>query len=69
MLARKGGYEVQLPFMEREDTMPEAKAVVENGVEPCPMCGSIKFNPDCAECEEIREQCLLLGAGIEGFDM
>lgn len=53
----------------REKDMIETKTVAEVAVEPCPRCGWVKFNPDCPECREVREQCLLMGTGIEGFDM
>jgi hypothetical protein len=31
-------------------------------VEPCPVCGSLTFNPLCPECLEVKEQSLVLGA-------
>ena len=54
---------------ERETNMIETNAVIEVAVEPCPRCGWVKFNPDCPECREVREQCLLMGTGVEGIDM
>jgi hypothetical protein len=53
----------------REMNMIETNVVTEVAAEPCPRCGWVKFNPDCPECQEVREQCLLMGTGIEGFDM
>ncbi|MGA2631426.1 MAG: hypothetical protein ABSG54_14600 [Terriglobia bacterium] len=53
----------------RKTPMIETPDVQEAVVAPCVKCGWIKFNPDCPECREIQEQCLLLGAGIEGFDL
>jgi hypothetical protein len=49
--------------------MIETNTAQEVAIEPCPECGWVKFNPSCPTCREIREQCLLLGTGIEGFDM
>lgn len=54
---------------ERKGAMIETRTIDETAVEPCPECGWVKFNPDCPECTEVREQCLLMGTGIEGFDM
>jgi hypothetical protein len=48
--------------------MTDTKTAREVAVEPCAKCGWVKFNPDCSECKEIQEQCMLLGAGMEGFD-
>jgi hypothetical protein len=33
-----------------------------NSVQPCPVCGSVTFNPLCAECVEVKELSLLFGA-------
>jgi hypothetical protein len=49
--------------------MIETNVVTEVAAEPCPRCGWFKFNPDCPECQEVREQCLLMGTGIDGIDM
>jgi len=49
--------------------MTEAKTTQEVAVEPCPRCGWVKFNPQCPLCREVQEECLLLGTGIEGFDL
>ncbi len=38
--------------------MPKATP---NAVQPCPICGSVTFNPLCAECVEVKEQSLLFG--------
>jgi hypothetical protein len=54
---------------ERKNKMIETNVVAEVAAEPCPRCGWVDFNPKCPECQEIREQCLLMGTGIEGFDM
>lgn len=32
-----------------------------NSVQPCRVCGSVTFNPLCAECVEVKEQSLLFG--------
>jgi hypothetical protein len=52
-----------------ELAMTEAHITQEVVVEPCPRCGWVKFNPQCPKCREVQEECLLLGTGIEGFDM
>ncbi len=49
--------------------MTETKSLQDAVVAPCPKCGWMKFNPNCSECREIQQQCLLLGARMEGFDM
>ena len=41
--------------------MAEIQTVPEKAVEPCPICGSVRFNPTCAECQEVLEESLLLG--------
>lgn len=63
------GDKLELVSQERNAAVTETKTAVETTVEPCRECGWIRFNPDCPECTEVREQCLLLGTGIEGFDM
>ncbi|MBI1940907.1 MAG: hypothetical protein HYS33_05295 [Acidobacteria bacterium] len=45
--------------------MAEIQTLAERTVEPCPSCGSVKFNPMCPECREILEESLLLGVGTE----
>ena len=52
-----------------EPAMTETKSSQDAAVAPCPKCGWMKFNPNCSECREIQQQCLLLGARMEGFDM
>lgn len=54
---------------ERMEDMIETRTIDETAVEPCPECGWVKFNPHCPECNDVREQCLLMGTGIEGIDM
>lgn len=45
--------------------MAETQTVAEKTVEPCRVCGSVKFNPMCSECREILEESLLLGVEAE----
>jgi len=49
--------------------MTETKQEVEVAVQPCASCGWVRFNPDCPVCQETLEECLLLGRGVDGFDM
>jgi hypothetical protein len=45
--------------------MMETQNVPERAVEPCRSCGSVRFNPKCAECQEVLEESLLLGVEPE----
>ncbi len=48
----------------RSSATPKVPAQAETssqGPEPCPACGSLEFNPHCARCVDIRQECLLLG--------
>ncbi len=49
--------------------MNETQTITEAMIGLCPRCGWMKFNPDCPDCQEMREQRPLMGTGIEGFDM
>jgi hypothetical protein len=50
---------------ERTSAMRENQTVLEKSVEPCRSCGSVRFNPKCAECQEVLEESLLLGVEPE----
>ncbi len=52
-------------FGERTTKMADTQPVAEKNVEPCRVCGSVKFNPMCPECREILEESLLLGVEAE----
>jgi hypothetical protein len=45
--------------------MAETQTVPEKAVEACRVCGSVRFNPMCAECREVLEESLLLGVEAE----
>ena len=49
--------------MERETALDETI------IEPCPTCGWVKFNPDCQDCRDTRDECWVVNNGIVGFDM
>jgi hypothetical protein len=49
--------------------MTETKQAVEVAIQPCLRCGWVRFNPDCPLCQETLEECLLMGRGVDGFDM
>ena len=44
--------------------MIRTPVIQEAVVAPCVKCGWIKFNPDCPECQEVQEQCWLMGVEI-----
>jgi len=54
---------------EGELAMTETKQEVDVAVQPCARCGWMRFNPDCPVCQEMLEECLLLGRGVDGVDM
>jgi hypothetical protein len=54
---------------EGELVMADTKLEVETAVQPCLRCGWVRFNPDCSLCQETLEECLLMGRGVDGFDM
>jgi hypothetical protein len=54
---------------EEELVMTDTKQAVETAVQPCLSCGWVRFNPDCQLCQETLEECLLMGRGVDGFDM
>jgi recombinational DNA repair protein RecR len=49
--------------------MTETKQEVDTAIQPCARCGWVRFNPDCELCQRTLEECLLMGRGVDGFDL
>ncbi len=41
---------------------PKSVVILADAAQPCPVCGSLTFNPLCSECVEVVQQSLLLGS-------
>ncbi len=41
--------------------IPKSVVILADAAQPCPVCGSLTFNPLCPECVEVVQQSLLLG--------
>lgn len=39
---------------------PNSVLILADVAQPCPLCGSLTFNPLCSECVEVVQQSLLL---------
>ena len=48
-----------------EEARPDERVFLESSIGLCRTCGSLKFNPDCAECTQGRWQSLFLGVNGE----
>jgi hypothetical protein len=40
--------------------IPNSVVILSDAAQPCPVCGSLTFNPLCSECVEVVQQSLLL---------